>query len=149
MNLVPKFYAQNFHIPFSSLNLCVSAHEFRHKSENVGKNVNGKPVRVRDALNSSDEILSDETSLPSSKRINAYHYGEFLPLQKITDELQIGEYLGDLFNEKDGNTIPAMALNHEFVPRLCIISKLGMRILLFPFSGLNSFENSEHKQFTC
>jgi len=69
-------------------------------------------------LNSSDEISSDETSLPSSKRINAYNYGEFLPLQKIADELQIGEYLGDLFNEKDGKIILAMALNREFVPRL-------------------------------
>jgi transposase len=73
--------------------------------------VNGKPVRVRDALNSSDEI-----SLSSSKPINAYNYGEFLPLQKIIDELKIGEYLGDLFNEKDRNMILAMALNRVTRP---------------------------------
>jgi len=67
-------------------------------------------------LNSSDEISSDETSLPSSKPINAYNYGEFLPLQKIIDELKIGEYLGDLFNEKDRNMIVATALNRVIRP---------------------------------
>ena len=90
--------------------------QIRHKSKYVGKNINGKPVRVRDALNSSDEISSDETSLPSSKPINAYNYGEFLPLQKIVDELKIEEYLGDLFNEKDRNMILALALNRVIRP---------------------------------
>jgi hypothetical protein len=61
-------------------------------------------------LNSSDVISYDETSLPSSKPINAYNHGEFLPLQKIIGELKIEEYLGDLFNEKDRNMIVAMGL---------------------------------------
>jgi len=82
----------------------------------VGRNVNGKPVLVRDALNSSDGIPSNEISPPCSKPINAYNYGEFLPLQKITDELMIEEYLGDLFNEKDRNMILAMALNRVIRP---------------------------------
>ena len=95
--------------------------QIRHKSKYVGRNINGKPVRVRDALNSSAEILSDdispnETLLPSSKPINAYNYGEFLPLQKIVDELKIEEYLGDLFNEKDRNMILAMVLNRVIRP---------------------------------
>jgi transposase len=80
--------------------------QIRHRSKYVGRNVNGKPVRVRDTLNSNEEISS-----PSIKPLKAYNYGEFLPLQKITDELRIGEYLGDLFNEKDRNMILAMALN--------------------------------------
>ena len=95
--------------------------QIRHKSKYVGRNINGKPIRVRDALNSSDEIssvniASDEISSPSSKPINAYNYGEFLPLQKIIDELKIEEYLGDLFNEKDRNMILAMALNRVIRP---------------------------------
>lgn len=95
--------------------------QIRHKSKYVGRNINGKPVRVRDALNSPDEtssvnITSDETLLPSSKPITAYNYGEFLPLQKITDELKIEEYLGDIFNEKDRNMILAMALNRVIRP---------------------------------
>ena len=90
--------------------------QIRHKSKYVGRNINGKPVRVRDALNSSAEISPDETSSPSSKPINAYNYGEFLPLQKIVDELKIEEYLGDLFNEKDRNMILAMALNRVIRP---------------------------------
>ncbi len=80
--------------------------QIRHRSKYVGRNVNGKPVRVRDTLNSNQEI-----SLPPSKPLKAYNYGELLPLQKITDELRIGEYLGDLFNEKDRNMILAIALN--------------------------------------
>jgi len=80
--------------------------QIRHRSKYVGRNINGKPVRIRDTLNSNDEI-----SLPSSKPIKAYNYGELLPLQKITDELRIGEYLGDLFNEKDRNMILSIALN--------------------------------------
>ena len=90
--------------------------QIRHRSKYIGRNVNGKPVRVRDALNSSDGISSNDISPPSSKPINAYNYGEFLPLQKITDELKIGEYLGDLFNEKDRNMILAMALNRVIRP---------------------------------
>jgi hypothetical protein len=100
--------------------------QIRHESKYVGRNINGKPVRVRDALNSSneiptdniasDEIASDEISSPSSKPINAYNYGEFLPSQKIIDELKIEEYLGDLFNEKDRNMILAMALNRVIRP---------------------------------
>ena len=49
--------------------------------------------------------------LPSSKQLKAYYYGELLPLQKITDELRIGEYLGDLFNGKDRNMILSIAFN--------------------------------------
>ena len=69
--------------------------QIRHKSKYLGRNVNGEPVRVRDALNSSENIC------PVSKPLKAYNYGELLPLQWITDELKIGEYLGDLFNGKD------------------------------------------------
>lgn len=50
-------------------------------------------------------------SLPSSKPLKAYNYCELIPLQKITDELQIGEYLGDLFNEKDRNMILSIVFN--------------------------------------
>ena len=32
--------------------------QIRHKSKYVGRNINGKPIRVRDSLNSSDEISS-------------------------------------------------------------------------------------------
>jgi transposase len=90
--------------------------QIRHRSKYVGRNVKGKPVRVRDALNSSDENSSEDISLPSSKPINAYNCGEFLPLHKIIDELKIEEYLGDLFNEKDRNMIIAMALNRVIRP---------------------------------
>ena len=88
--------------------------QIRHQSKYIGRNVNSKPVRVQDVLNSSDGISSNDISLPSSKPTNDYNYGEFLPLQKITDELKIGEYLGELFNEKDRNMILAMAPNNGY-----------------------------------
>jgi len=79
--------------------------QIRHKSKYLGRNVNGEPVRVRDALNSNEDIS------PCSKSLKAYNYGELLPLQWITDELKLGEYLGDLFNEKEMNMILSMVFN--------------------------------------
>lgn len=90
--------------------------QIRHKSKYIGRNVKGKPVRVRDALNSSDENSSEEISLASSRPINAFNYGEFLPLHKITNELKLEEYLGDLFNEKDRNMLLTMAFNRVIRP---------------------------------
>ncbi len=80
--------------------------QIRHRSKYLGKNVNGKPVRVRDAVNSNEGML-----LPSSKPLKAYNYGELIPLQKIIEELSIGEFLGDLLNEKDRNIALAIAMN--------------------------------------
>ncbi len=79
--------------------------QIRHKSKYLGRNVNGKPVRVRDALNSDEDIS------PVSKPLKAYNYGELIPLQRITEDLKIGEYLGDLFNEKERNMILSMVFN--------------------------------------
>lgn len=84
--------------------------QIRHRSKYLGRNINGEPVRVRDTLNSNENIS------PASKPSKAYNYGEFVPLQKITNELKIEEYLGELFNEKDRNMILAMALNRVIRP---------------------------------
>ena len=92
--------------------------QIRHKSKYLGRNVNGEPVRVRDALNSTKDIspISPSVSSPISKPSKAYNYGEFVPLKKITDELKIEDNLGDLFNEKDRNMIISMALNRVIRP---------------------------------
>lgn len=84
--------------------------QIRHKSKYLGRNVNGEPVRVRDALNSNKDIS------PVSKPSKAYNYGEFVPLLEITNELKLGEYLGDLFNEKDRNMILSLAFNRVIRP---------------------------------
>jgi len=92
--------------------------QIRHKSKYLGRNVNGEPVRVRDALNSTKDRspISPSVSSPISKPSKAYNYGEFVPLKKITDELKIEDNLGDLFNEKDRNMIISMALNRVIRP---------------------------------
>jgi hypothetical protein len=49
--------------------------QIRHKSKYVGRNVNGKPVRVRDVLNSNDNIevekLNVEKILSATDELNA------------------------------------------------------------------------------
>ena len=56
--------------------------QIRHKSKYLGRNVNGAPVRVWDALNSNKDIS------PVSKPSKAYNYGEFVPLKKIRSVLR-------------------------------------------------------------
>jgi hypothetical protein len=49
--------------------------QIRHKSKYVGKNVNGKPVRVRDVLNSNDNVavekLNAEKTMSATDELNA------------------------------------------------------------------------------
>ncbi len=49
--------------------------QIRHKSKYVGRNVNGKPVRVRDILNSNDNVeiekLNVEKTISATDELNA------------------------------------------------------------------------------
>jgi hypothetical protein len=49
--------------------------QIRHKSKYVGRNVNGKPVRVRNVLNSNDNIamerLNAEKAISATDELNA------------------------------------------------------------------------------
>jgi hypothetical protein len=49
--------------------------QIRHKSKYVGRNVNGKPVRVRDVLNSNDNVavekLNAEKTMSATDELNA------------------------------------------------------------------------------
>ncbi len=71
--------------------------QIRHKSKYVGRNVNGKPVRVRDVLNSNDNVAVEKLS--AGETISA------------TDELnslinQIETYIDDgKFSSTDGKVL--------------------------------------------
>jgi len=71
----------------------------RHKSKYLGKNINGKPVKVRQKL-----------------PVRAYSYGEFLPFIKIIEEFKIAEILGEYLNDIETQTVLAIALNRVTHP---------------------------------
>ncbi len=69
--------------------------QIRHKSKYLGKNIDGKPVKVRDA--DMVPIQISESSVPKT----AYTHGNLLPLQTITQELSIQATLEELLTETD------------------------------------------------
>ncbi len=73
--------------------------KIRQKSKYLGKNVNGKPVRVRSR--NPRRVLS---------------YGEFIPLLSIIKELGIEEALLELLSEKDAKAVLVLALNRVVRP---------------------------------
>jgi hypothetical protein len=44
--------------------------QIRHRSKYVGRNINGKPVRVRDVLNSNDKAAVEKLSAEDTKSAN-------------------------------------------------------------------------------
>ena len=71
----------------------------RHKSKYLGKDVDGKPVKVR-------------SKLPRT----VYSYGEFLPLFAIAEELDLYDLLGGIFSEQDVYRILTLAYNRVLRP---------------------------------
>ena len=71
----------------------------RHKSKYLGKNVDGKPVRVRNKL---------------PRR--TYSYGEFLPFLRIAEELKFEELLSRHLPDEKVRTILTLAYNRAIRP---------------------------------
>lgn len=71
----------------------------RHRSRYVGKNIGGKPKRIRQTL-------------PQS----IYSYGEFTPLNQIIEELHIKENLTLHLGEQQAKTLLAIAMNKVLRP---------------------------------
>ena len=69
--------------------------QIRHRSKYIGKNIDGKPVRVRDELKRNPDLLINSTPRLS------FNYGDLLPLLAIINELQIDTHLGELVDEMD------------------------------------------------
>jgi transposase len=76
--------------------------QIRQKSKYLGKNVNGVPVKVR----SQDQI---------PKRVLSH--GEFVPLKRIAEDLELEKILGGVVPGKDVWPILTLAMNYATRPR--------------------------------
>ena len=83
--------------------------QIRHHSKYLGKNVDGKPVRMRDTMNASGIILS-------SKSFTSFNYGELLPVLGIIEELHIDRFLGDVLDEYQRNMVLSLCINRVVRP---------------------------------
>ena len=73
--------------------------KIRHKSKYLGKNIDGKPVKVRE-------------NLPR----NCYNYGDILLFESLIDELNIREILSKHLNKDDLKSVEAIVLNRAIYP---------------------------------
>jgi len=76
--------------------------KLRQKVKYLGKNVNGVPVKVRSQQQPPKRVLS---------------YGEFLPLQHITQELQLEQHLTKFFPSSQTWSLLTMAMSQVIRPR--------------------------------
>jgi transposase len=76
--------------------------QIRQKSKYLGKNVNGVPVRVRSQEKIPKKVLS---------------HGEFVPLKKITEELELEKILSDVLPSKEVWPALTLAMNYATRPR--------------------------------
>ncbi|WP_449405513.1 IS1634 family transposase [Methanofollis tationis] len=81
--------------------------QIRHKSRYLGKNIDGKPVKVR-----TEPAGASIASVPT----NAYSHGPFLPLLAIIKDLHLDEYLSSLTSEIETNVILALSMNRVVRP---------------------------------
>lgn len=81
--------------------------QIRHTSRYLGKNIDGKPVKVR-----TEMVGTSITSIPTQ----AYSHGSFLPLQAIISELRLDEYLSSLTSEAEKNVILALSMSRVVRP---------------------------------
>lgn len=84
--------------------------QIRHRSKYLGKNINGKPVKVREELNRNQDLLSS-----SAPRLS-FNYGELLPLFFIIEDLQIDTQLNDLVDEMQKDMLITLSINRIVRP---------------------------------
>jgi len=109
--------------------------QIRHHSKYLGKNIDGEPVRMRDAMNSSGVFL------PSTS-FSSFNYGELLPVLSIIEELHIDRFLGDIFNEDQRNMVLSLCVNRVVRPMALHLVKTwydaSFLSVLFPGLSLSS-----------
>ena len=76
--------------------------KIRQKSKYLGKNVNGVPVKVRSVDQMPKKVLS---------------HGEFVPLKKIAEDLELEEVLSGVLPGKEVWPILTLAMNFATRPR--------------------------------
>jgi transposase len=84
--------------------------QIRHTSKYLGKNIGGKPVKVR------QELIDNPKSLMDTSPRRSFNYGELLPLLDIIKELHIDGYLNDLFNGMEKDMLITLCINRIVRP---------------------------------
>ncbi|MCX6666605.1 MAG: IS1634 family transposase [Euryarchaeota archaeon] len=85
--------------------------QIRHHSRYLGKNMNGKPVKIREVMNTDTGSF-----LLPSRSMTSYGYGELLPVLNIIKDLHIDRYLGDLLPEQQRNVMLTMSISRMVRP---------------------------------
>ncbi len=84
--------------------------QIRHKSKYLGKNISGKPVKVREELKHNPDLLINSTPRLS------FNYGELLPLLSIINDLQIDPHLDKLVDEMEKDMLITLSISRIVRP---------------------------------
>jgi transposase len=86
--------------------------QIRHRSKYLGRNVDGKPVRMRSATDDVKEKTKKKTVAIKS----SFDYGSIFVLQSIMEELNLDRYLGVLLPPPEVSMVRALAFNRIVRP---------------------------------
>ncbi len=89
--------------------------QIRHRSKYLGKNIDGKPVKVRNVLDGDSK-----SNLFSPKSVTSFGYGELLPVLQIIKNLHIDRYMGKLLNKTQMNMALTLSINRVRSCNYCI-----------------------------
>jgi transposase len=85
----------------------------RHKSKYIGRNIDGKPVRVRSA---PDDIKAKTRKKTSPTVRSSHDYGSILLLQHVMHALKLDQYLHTLLTDTEVAMVTAMSFNRLIRP---------------------------------
>ena len=83
-------------------------------SKYLGRNIDGKPVRMRDAPQEVKDKLKKNTQ-PITIR-SAYDHGSIMLLTQIMHDLKLDQYLHEILNDSDAAMVTALAMNRIVRP---------------------------------
>jgi len=86
--------------------------QIRHRSKYLGRNVDGKPVRMRSAPDDVKEKTKKKTVAIKS----SFDYGSIFVLQSIMEELNLDRYLEVLLSPPEVSMVRALAFNRIVRP---------------------------------
>jgi len=85
--------------------------QIRHRSKYLGRNINGQPVRMREA---SHEVKKQVKGVMEAKQ--AYNYGNLLPALQVIDECHMDQYLNSLLSSEEVSVVLALSINRVVRP---------------------------------
>jgi len=83
-------------------------------SKYLGRNINGKPVRMRDASKEVRDQIKNNARPPVIR--SAYNHGSILLLDRIAQDLHLNQYLNELFGTADAALVTALVFNRILRP---------------------------------